>query len=243
MFDIQYANRFGKREENMEELRSILDGIYDKLLPTLNIMYEWARERDLLIYKKYGGILDERTEKSTIQNERAHDIAMSMLYDPYFEKDKTLSKEDIKEIKEKRKLLVDTSNEIAIMVMQIDNVIEEIASRVYDEIFSDSAADYKYKEGLIRMKIDSNTTDKMMISLRGIRNKFCHAYGFHKIFIEMSIGKIYFHRLSIIKMRKMAKKLYHLYKYITSRKYKHKNILTWKNKMPKKIKRWIVIPS
>lgn len=211
MFDLQHENRFGKREESVQELISVLNGITNKLIPSMDTIYEWARLRDIYMNEKYGTDIDDRTKVAPIRKQIARDEAELLWYDPRFESDLSLSIEEIKEAKARRKLLVAKSNEVAVMIMQFDNVVEQIASRTYDECFNDNAADTFYKEGLIRMKIDSNIVNNMVLQMRGLRNMFCHTYAFHKVFLEMSIGKVIYSRLTVILMNKMGLQLGRMY--------------------------------
>lgn len=207
MFDIQYKERFGKREESIPELLSILKGIAGKLINNMDILYEWARVRDLYMHNKYGVEINEKTLTSKVRKESAAEEANLIWYDPRFESDYTLKEEDIREAKARRKLLVAKANEIAIMVIQFDNVVEEIGSRTYDECFNEDSADIKYKEGMERLNIDEKIVNTMLIQLRGLRNSLCHNYAFHKVFLEMSIGKIIFSRLSILLLNKTGQQL------------------------------------
>ncbi len=244
MFDVQYAEKFGKKRESVEELNSIFKGIKDKLIPGYATIYEWARQRDILLNLKYGKEIDQRTLEAKIKNKEAYNKSLEMLYDPLFKEDKSLSEDDILEIKSKRKILVDTSNEIAILVMQFDNVVEEMASRVYDEIFNDKASDSLYKEGLVRIGFSDEKIISSLLSLRGLRNKFCHSYGFHNLFIDISIGKIHYHRFSIYKIGKVGKRLYEMSRCIDDIKLGYlKRSVHFKTVQNEKVKYWFNFPK
>jgi len=211
MFDIQYAERFGKRSESVEELVSILKGITKRLIPAMDVMYEFIRIRDVYMNEKYGVEIDERTRTAPIRNFKARNEAEGMFFDPNFEKDIYLTEKEIREQKDRRKLVVAKSNEIAVMVIQFDSVIEEIGSRAYDSLFDDKASDSLYKEGLIRLGIDVKLVENMAMQIRGLRNTFSHTYAFYKVFMEMKVGKVIFSRLAIILLNKVGQQLARMY--------------------------------
>lgn len=245
MFDIQYANKFGQKSESMEELNSIFNGIKDKLVPGYAVIYEWAKQRDIFLHEKYGKKIDERTLTAKVKNKEANEEAKLLLYDPKFEEDKTLCTVNIDEIKVKRRRLVELTNELAITIIQFDNVIEEMASRIYNELFVDSASESLYKEGLVRIGFNAENIMSTLLSLRGLRNKFCHSYGFHKIFIEMSVGKIHYHRLSIYTMGKVGKRLFEMHNCIQDIKkgYLKRSFFENKDQINNKVKYWFYFPE
>jgi len=227
MFDIQYEGRFGKKEEKIEELESILRGIYDKLNPELDVIFHWAIARDVLMHFKYDKEISEKSLKSPIPKKEIWDKVEEILYDPCFET-VNMPEDQYNEEKRKRNNLVSVGNEIAIMVMQIDNVIEEISSKLYNVMFPEKrAANCLFKEGIEEIGVD-NEISKMMITLRGVRNKFCHSYAFNKVFLEMSVGKIHFIKRAVFKMYKTAIKFVYMYKIIEDLKRPGRYVRSYK---------------
>lgn len=245
MFDLQHANRFGARSESVEELLRILRGIARKLIPAMDTMYEWARIRDIYMNETYGVDIDPRTKTAPIRKQAARDEAELLWYDPRFEQNYRLTEDERREAKDRRKLLVAKSNEIAVMVMQFDNVVEQLASRTYDECFNDKAADTFYKEGLIRLGLDRNLVDNMVLQLRGLRNMFCHTYAFHKVFLEMSIGKIIYSRLSVILLNKMGQQLGRMYACSVELNQPGLGVIAPNNPSPEMIMKikWVSLPD
>lgn len=212
MFNVSQEHReFVRDTNNIRELLAILRGITKKLIPAMDTLYEWARIRDNYMHDVYDCPIDPRTKTAKIRNKKANIEAELLWYDPRFGKNWKLSDEEVEETKARRKMLVDKSNEIAVMVIQFDNVVEEISSVAYDEIFEELSVDSLYKESLARMNIDQELIDNMVHQSRKFRNLFCHTYAFHKVLLDLSIQKIIFSRISIILLNKMALQLSRMY--------------------------------
>lgn len=192
MFDVQYDGRFGKKEESVKELVEILRGIAGKLLNEMDIINEYVKLRAIEQHEKFGLEIPSRAYYTPESMAQAKASAVALLYD--MESLESLPKDHPTYILEKSKKnqCIGVCNSAAILIMQLDNIVEELASRSYGLIFREDPHKTFYREAVLSMGVSEERVVNTLISMRTARNGLCHSPSFLEHFEQMSVGKIVF---------------------------------------------------
>lgn len=190
MFDVQYDGRFGKKEESISELKSILKGIADKLIFEMDIINEYVKLRSIEAHERFGAEKEERAYYTSENMLVFKDRAKEYMYDKIALSDKNKSSQEYKANKEIKKKCQELCNSAGILIMQLDNVVEEIASRAYLNIFEKDPHRYRYREASMDLGIGKDTISNIIIAMRTTRNAICHSSSFIEYFENITVGKI-----------------------------------------------------